>query len=71
RSDLKGKGIGWALMQHLIAYAKAEGLQELHGSVLRENTTMLQMCEELSFEVAADPEDPSVREVVLRLADGG
>ena len=71
RSDLKGKGIGWALMQHLIAYAKAEGLQELHGSVLRENTTMLQMCEELGFEVAADPEDPSVREVVLRLADGG
>ena len=44
RSDLKGRGLGWRLMQHLIDYAKAEGLKELHGSVLAENSTMLRMC---------------------------
>ena len=49
RSDLKGKGLGFRLMQHLIAYARAEGLGELHGEVLAENTTMLRMCRELGF----------------------
>ena len=49
RSDLKGRGLGWRLMQHLIAYARSEKLQELHGSVLADNTTMLKMCRELGF----------------------
>ncbi|MEZ5853113.1 MAG: bifunctional acetate--CoA ligase family protein/GNAT family N-acetyltransferase [Hyphomicrobiaceae bacterium] len=67
-SDLKGKGLGWRLMQHLIDYARAEHLQELHGLVLAENTTMLRMCAELGFHIANDPEDTSLRAVVLPLA---
>jgi acetyltransferase len=67
RSDLKGRGLGWRLMQYLIEYAGAEGLKELHGMVLAENSTMLQMCRELGFAVEPDPEDPGVRRVVLRL----
>ena len=51
RSDLKGRGLGWSLMQHLIAYAKSERLEELHGSVLTGNTTMLQMCRQLGFTI--------------------
>jgi acetyltransferase len=69
RSALKGQGLGWQLMRHLIAYAKAEGLEELHGTVLAENTTMLRMCAELGFEVAADPEDLTLRNVRLKLSD--
>lgn len=68
RTDLKGKGLGWLLMQHLIDYARAEGLGELFGLVLVDNTTMLDMCRKLGFDVAAEPEDPSVRRVTLRLA---
>ena len=68
RSDLKGRGLGWRLMQHLIDYAKAEGLQQLHGAVLAENTTMLRMCAALGFSIALDPEDDSLRQVVLKLA---
>ena len=68
RSDLKGRGLGWRLMQHLINYAKCEKLQDLHGAVLAGNTTMLQMCRELGFSVASDPDDAAVRRVVLRLA---
>jgi acetyltransferase len=67
RSDLKGCGLGWRLMQHLIAYAKAEKLEQLHGSVLADNTTMLQMCSELGFTVEAEPGDASVRRVRLGL----
>lgn len=65
RSDLKGQGLGWILMQHLISYAQAEGLKTLYGNVLRENTTMLQMCGELGFRQVLDPDDPGVAYVEL------
>ncbi len=68
RSDVKGRGIGWHLMQHLIAYARAEQLKELYGSVLAENTTMLKICGELGFQIGPDPDDASLRRVVLDLA---
>jgi acetyltransferase len=68
RSDLKGKGLGWALMQLLIDYAVSEGLKSLSGVVLRENTTMLAMCRELKFDVKSDPRDTSVVIVTLDLA---
>jgi acetyltransferase len=67
RSDLKGRGLGWRLMQHLIDYGKHEGLEELHGFVLAENTGMLQMCQQLGFAVASDPTDANVRRVILNL----
>jgi acetyltransferase len=68
RSDLKGKGLGWALMQLLIAYARSEGLKSLSGAVLRENATMLTMCRELGFDIQSDPRDASVVLVTLDLA---
>jgi acetyltransferase len=67
RSDLKGCGLGWQLMSHLIAYARAEKLQQLHGSVLADNTAMLQMCRELGFIVEPQPGDAGVRTVRLQL----
>jgi acetyltransferase len=45
RSDLKGRGLGYLLMQMIIKYARAEGLKTIEGQVLAENTTMLAMCE--------------------------
>jgi acetyltransferase len=65
RSDLKGMGLGWALMRHLIRYARSEGLKSLYGTVLKENATMIQMCKELGFMVDRDPEDPMVYAVTL------
>jgi len=49
RSRLKGHGLGWLLMRHVIDYAKEKGLRRVFGDVLVENTTMLQMCAELGF----------------------
>jgi acetyltransferase len=65
RSDLKGKGLGWLLMQQLIDYAGATGIREIFGSVLTENTGMLKMCRELGFKVEHEPDDESVRLVTL------
>ena len=65
RSDLKGYGIGWRLMQIMIEYAGSIGLKRVEGQVLRENTTMLAMCRNLGFRVRADRDDPAVMDVTL------
>jgi acetyltransferase len=67
RSDLKGTGIGWALMRQLIRYAEKEGLRELNGDVLQGNQRMLEMCRALGFAISPDPEDLSIRKVRLTL----
>ena len=60
RSDLKGRGLGWTLMEMIIEYARADGLQSIEGQVLRENVIMLQMCRELGFRVATDLHDGTI-----------
>lgn len=70
RSDLKGRGLGWLLMRHLIDYARGENLRQLFGEVLASNTTMLDMCRALGFRVEAAPGDVMVRNVTLDLAAG-
>jgi acetyltransferase len=67
RSDLKGHGLGWALMQMMIEYGKSEGLTQITGQVLHENSVMLKMCRELGFEVKTDPEDRGLCDVTLVL----
>ena len=67
RSDQKGHGLGWQLMQLIIAYARAQAIRTVHGQVLQENAAMLDMCRNLGFQVKADPEDPSLVVVTLSL----
>lgn len=67
RSHLKGHGIGWLLMKHMIVNAKAKGLKTVRGQVMSENTTMLQMCDELGFHLADDPLERGVKDVTLPL----
>jgi acetyltransferase len=55
RSDLKGRGLGWLLMQRIIDWARGTGLERIHGQVLAYNTTMLGMCAELRFESPTTP----------------
>jgi acetyltransferase len=66
RSDQKGRGLGYELMTELIAYARSRGLKTIHGDVLRENVTMLQMAGELGF-VQADTDSPEVVRVTIDL----
>ncbi len=67
RSDMKGKGLGFILMQLIITYAKQMGIQTLIGEVLAENKAMLLMCEELGFVKRVDEEDNAVMRVSLDL----
>ena len=67
RSRLKGRGLGWLMMKHMIAYAREKGLKHVHGQVLAENSSMLIMCEELGFHTKDDPDERGVRQVDLPL----
>lgn len=68
RSDLKGLGLGWALMTQLIDYARASGLAQMYGEVLAHNTTMLSMCRELGFKTIPSESDPALVHVTLNIA---
>lgn len=70
RSDLKGRGLGWILMQLIIEYAKSQGLSRIDGQILQENSVMLKMCRELGFKVKADAQDRGLCDVTLVLEGG-
>jgi len=68
RSDLQGQGLGWTMLNHLIRYAKADGLSRVEGLVLSANTKMLRMCREIGFQLAAEPPGDGTVKVSLDLA---
>jgi len=67
RSDLKGRGLGWTLMQLIIEYARSEGLKVISGDVLQENIVMLDMCRNLGFQVKVDLAESDICNVRLKL----
>ncbi|HWB49499.1 MAG TPA: bifunctional acetate--CoA ligase family protein/GNAT family N-acetyltransferase [Stellaceae bacterium] len=71
RSDWKGCGVGHLLMTRLIDVARAAGIGELSGEVLRENKPMLDMCRALGFTVAENPTDAGRISVRKPLREGG
>jgi acetyltransferase len=68
RSDLQGRGLGWSLMEHLLAYARAEGLGKIEGFVLADNTEMLSMVREFGFSVDREAGEPGLMRVEIPLA---
>jgi acetyltransferase len=67
RTDRQGQGLGFALMQEIIAYARAIGVKQIFGDVLAENRAMLKMCEELGFRRTPDGPAPGILELTLDL----
>jgi acetyltransferase len=49
RSDLKGQGLGHALLEKTIRYCRARGTRELVGQVLPDNLPMLDLAASLGF----------------------
>lgn len=67
RSDLKGKGLGWSLMQRIIAYGRHEGVREITGFVLAENTVMIDMARKLGFELRTADDEPGAVQLTLKI----
>ena len=68
RSDLKGQGLGRRLLEQVIARAPTIGVTEVMGLILRENTGMLTLAEELGFTIRPDPGEIGVMRASLGLA---
>jgi acetyltransferase len=67
RSDLQGRGLGTAMMRILIEYARADGLVELAGLVLRENAEMLKLASSLGFCSQSSTSEPGCVRIALPL----
>ncbi|MBP2311692.1 bifunctional acetate--CoA ligase family protein/GNAT family N-acetyltransferase [Azospirillum soli] len=70
RSDMKGQGLGYQLMNRILDYARSRGIKEVYGEVLRENTNMLGMCRALGFIRKENLDEPGVVEVRIELGGG-
>jgi len=70
RSDLKGRGLGWKLMEVMIEWARADAITTISGQVLRENAGMIAMCRQLGFSVVPNPDDPALLDVTLSPLQG-
>lgn len=60
RSDMKGTGLGKALMQKIIAYCKGREIHSIIGLVLKENAGMRGLAKHLGFSTRSDPDDDMV-----------
>jgi len=67
RSDMKGQGLGRLLMDKLIGYLRQHGTRRIVGTVLRENTGMLELTRKLGFVVKHVPDEPDLRHIELLL----
>jgi acetyltransferase len=66
RSDMKRHGLGRALLQKMIAYSKASGVEELIGQILPENEAMIALARSCGMEVEAQPGSVAVAHIDLR-----
>jgi acetyltransferase len=71
RSDWQGRGLGYALMERLIAFARAEGYREIWAVEMAENDAMLSMGRHFGFARRDGRFDAGEVEVFLTLAAEG
>lgn len=63
---IAGHGVGWKLMQRLLAEARRRDIGALHGSVRADNARMLNLCRDLGATVTSDADDPAALNVMFR-----
>jgi acetyltransferase len=66
-APVRRQGLGRYLMQRLFDWARAKGIEEIHGLILAENTPMLALARDLGFEVRASEAGPELRQVRRRV----
>lgn len=62
----QNKGLGKQLLDHLLAVAKKEGIKQLHGTILDENTVLLAMCKKMGFSLEKSKKDEKIIHVNLK-----
>lgn len=60
RSDMKGHGVGWAMLKHACDYAKARGIKRLHSVESCDNQSAISLEREMGFTARPCPDDMSL-----------
>lgn len=60
RDDWQGRGLGGAVMQRLLADARAAGVRRVHGDMLADNDAMRALVRRAGFSVRPVPGDAAV-----------
>ncbi len=60
RDDFQGTGMGTALLDRLLGYAKLEGLGCVRATFLPDNAAMLRICGKLGFHISEQPDQLTV-----------
>lgn len=68
RSDRKGHGIGWSLLQYGLAHARRQGYRTVRSVESRENAVTLDLEHEAGFEIHSCPDDPTLTIATIDLA---
>jgi acetyltransferase len=68
-TGMTGLGLGPLLMRRMLDHARAIGLREVVGEVLRENAPMLKLCKVFRFDCHASEDDPSTMHTCLTLRE--
>lgn len=61
RADCKGRGVSWTLMEHVMRYARAQGVRTVTAMQNPDDAGAVRLEREMGFSVAAPVEDDSVR----------
>jgi acetyltransferase len=67
RDDMTGRGLGRLLMRRIIDYARARDIAVIHGDILADNASMLDLARRLGFRVAAAEGQSEVVRATLSL----
>lgn len=63
-ADFKGKGVSWTLVDHVLHYARARGIETVESIESRDNYAAIALEREAGFEIAPHGDSPT--EVVVR-----
>lgn len=61
RADMKGRGVSWTLLEHVLRYAQAEGIGVVESIESADHEVALRMEREMGFTPKCDPDDPTIR----------
>ncbi len=61
RSDWKGKGVSYTLLEHVVRYATAEGIGTLEAIESADHDDAIALERELGFVSTTNPDDPGLR----------
>ncbi len=65
--DWQGRGVGLALMQTLIAYARAQSIEALDGVILATNTRMVALARQMGMTLRLNASDRTTFDAFLAL----